>query len=162
MDTDCPNLRIRRDAAGELEEMAGEECDVHLEQMSETEWWMGVEKDGYCEHVWFYEVQGGVESFSRARRRLPAMAGWATTPWTTSFSSSATCACAGREERIGASPSRRPAAGETAGSIRSKAACIRFRADDPDPTDLPPPLSGRLPVSDELPPRVHQPQWASG
>lgn len=53
-------LDIRRNEDGSLDEIVCDGASIHLEQMSDTHWWMSIEKDGKLIHI----------NFSSARKIL--------------------------------------------------------------------------------------------
>lgn len=50
---DCPPdvIEVRRNADGSLDEIVAHGCDVHLEQMTDGQWWLGIERGGYRQVV---------------------------------------------------------------------------------------------------------------
>ena len=63
-------IEIRRNKDGSLDEIVAQGCDIHLEQMSNSHWWMGITlDDGSAYSVEFdatHEIVVGVEK-SRQR-----------------------------------------------------------------------------------------------
>jgi hypothetical protein len=44
-------IEIRRDEDGSLDEIVAHDVAIHLEQMSDTHWWMSIEKAGRLYHL---------------------------------------------------------------------------------------------------------------
>jgi len=53
VDSPKDKIEVRRNGDGSLDEVVASGAFVHLEQMSEKSWWLGIEKDGYRQVVWF-------------------------------------------------------------------------------------------------------------
>lgn len=53
MDSPKAAIEVRRNEDGSLDEVVASDAFVHLEQMSDKSWWLGVQKDGYRQVVWF-------------------------------------------------------------------------------------------------------------
>lgn len=53
MDSPKDEIEVRRNADGSLDEIVASGVTVHLEQMSEKSWWLGIDKGGYRQVVWF-------------------------------------------------------------------------------------------------------------
>jgi hypothetical protein len=56
---DCPPniIEVRRNPDGSLDEIVANDCMVHLEQMDEGHWWMGIYKNNYRQVVNFSAVR---------------------------------------------------------------------------------------------------------
>jgi hypothetical protein len=59
---DCPPdlIEVRRNDDGSLDEIVAENCFVHLEQMDERHFWLGVSKEGYRQSVNLYVADNGM------------------------------------------------------------------------------------------------------
>lgn len=59
---DCPVeiIDVRRNADGTLDEVVAENCFVHLEQMDERHFWLGVSKAGYRQSIRLFAGDNGM------------------------------------------------------------------------------------------------------
>ena len=59
---DCPSniIEVRRREDGTLDEVVARNCDIHIEQMNEGTFWMGIYKDNYRQVVNFGAIDKGV------------------------------------------------------------------------------------------------------
>ena len=49
---------IRREPDGTLDEIVVNNCHVHLENMDDDLWWLGLTKDGKVMHIWIKAEKG--------------------------------------------------------------------------------------------------------
>jgi hypothetical protein len=55
-DTPPGIIEVRRNEDGTLDEIVAKNCDIHLEQMTNNVWWLGIYKNGYRQTASFYAL----------------------------------------------------------------------------------------------------------
>lgn len=53
-------VEVRTHDDGTLDEIIAKGVDIHLEQMSPTHWWMGIEKDGKRQRLVLFTERAGI------------------------------------------------------------------------------------------------------